>query len=174
VIFSNAIQNYDDTDLPSLQEFVSSLESCRTISEGADKLYKMCNLFLRVAKLYLQAKKQDPSSQLHAYTTSSPNYYTTTDGTQFDLNAMSQFDPYLSALGLMPNSTWPTASFAGLSDGLNPYLQGQDAAANPGLDMPGMGQSGGGQNPVQDWFSGSRYLMNMMEAGEDSQMSDPY
>jgi hypothetical protein len=171
VIFCNAIQNYDDTDLNSLQAFVESLESCRTISEGADKLYKMCHLFLRISKLYLQAKMGDISTKSQAYQTNDPSYYTTQDGTQIDLSSMSSFDPYLSALGLMPNSAWPSTSFAGLSDGLNPYLQGdgQDMGGNP---FPGMGQAGGNQNSVQDWFSGSRYLMNMMEAGDDSQMLD--
>lgn len=115
---------------------------------------------------------QDSATQSPAYTPNNSNYYTTVDGTQLDLSSMSQFDPYLSALGLMPNSAWPTAGFAGLSDGLNPYLQGQDSSANSGLDMPGMGHSGGGQNSVQDFFSGSRYLMNMMEVGDDSQMPD--
>lgn len=172
VIFCNAIQNNDATDLASLHNFVASLESCRTVSEGADKLYKMCHLFLRVAKLYLQAKTQDPTVQSQTFPPSQPTYYTATDGTQFDLNSMSQFDPYLSALGLMPNQAWPMTSFAGLSDGLDTYTQGQGVSGTPGLDMPGMGQSGAGQNSVQDWFSGSRYLMNMMEAGDDSQMPD--
>jgi hypothetical protein len=172
VIFCNAIQNYDNTDFDSLQDFVASLESCRTISEGADKLYKMCRLFLQIARFYLQAKQQDSTTQPQAYTTSGPDYYTTTDGTQLDLNAMSSFNPYLSALGLMPNDTWSSESFAGLSDGLNPYLQAQAGVVNAGPDFPGMGSSGGGQNLTQDWFSGSRYLMNMMEAGDDLVMPD--
>lgn len=172
MIFCNAIQNYDEADLESLQAFVASLESCRTISEGADKLYKMCHLFLRVAGYYLQAKEQDRTAQSQAYTPSNSNYYTPTDGTQLNLDDMSSFDPYLSALGLMPSAAWPPASFAGLSDGLNPYLQGHDMTVNPGPDLPGMGFSGGGQNFTQDWFSGSRYLMNMMEVGDDLQMPD--
>lgn len=172
MIFCNTIQNYDITDFDSLQGFVASLESCRTLSEGANKLYKMCHLFLKVAKLYLQAKQQDPAAQPQAYTANDPNYYTTIDGTQLDINAMSSFNPYLSALGLMPNDAWSSANFAGLSDGLNPYLQGQDMGASAVPDLPGMGVSGGGQNFTQDWFSGSRYLMNMMEVGDDLAMPD--
>lgn len=171
MVFCNALQNNDTTDIASLQDFVSSLESCRTLSEGADKLYRMCNLFCQVAKLYLQARMQDSTTHSQAYTSSNSNYYTTVDGTQLDLSSMSQFDPYLSALGLMPNTVWPP-TIAGLSDNLNPYLQGHGpSVAAQGPDMPGMGHSSG-VNSVQDWFSGSRYLMNMMEVGDDSQMPD--
>jgi hypothetical protein len=174
VIFCNAIQNTDPTDLPSLQDFVTSLESCRTLSEGANKLYKMCHLFLRVAKLYLQAKTQDNTYQSQAYHSDQPRYYTTADGSQLDLNSMTQFDPYLSALGLMPNSAWPIASFATPQDAANldAYSHSQGLGGFSGPDVSGIGLPGGVQNSVQDWFSGSRYLMNLMEAGDDSQMPD--
>ena len=178
VIFCNAIQKADSSDLGSLSDFVSSLESCRTISEGADKLYKMCHLFLQVAKLYIQAKKQDTAttSRPPSFSQSQPSYYTTTDGTQLDLNAMKEFDPYLSALGLVPNAAWPMTEFSNdlPLPGMNTFAQSQGAAGFAGLDAPGMGlgPSSGGQNLIQDWFSGSRYLMNLMEAGDDLQMPD--
>lgn len=136
----------------------------------------MCRLFLQVAKFYLQAKQHDSAAQSQVYSTNTANYYTPTDGTQLDSNTLSLFNPYLSALGIMPNSTWSSEGFAGLSHDLNPYLQGhvpgQGAEFNLGPDLPGMGHSGGGQNYTQDWFSGSRYLMNMMEAGDDLDMPD--
>jgi hypothetical protein len=180
VIFCNSIQRADASDLSSLSDFVSSLESCRTISEGADKLYKMCHLFLQVAKLYLMAKTQDaaPSQTQNIASGNQPDYYTTTDGTQLDLNAMAQFDPYLSALGLMPDSAWPMAgnynSNAPTSADMNAYPQGQTLDNGMG-NVPmglGFGPPRGNHNPVQDWFSGSRYLMNLMEAGDDLQMPD--
>ncbi|KAJ8104432.1 hypothetical protein OPT61_g10757 [Boeremia exigua] len=42
------------------------------------------------------------------------------------------------------------------------------------FDAAGMGYEGFsiGQNTVQDWFSGSRYLMNFMDSGTDIQMPD--
>jgi hypothetical protein len=172
VIFCHIIQSTDSTDLPSLQNFVSSLESCRMLTEGADKLYKMCHLFLQVAKLYLQAKTHD-TPQTQALSPSQTDYYTTDKG-QFDLNSMTEFDSYLSALGLMPNSAWPMANFSTsqASESFNAYSQGQGVAGAAGLDMSGMGLPDGGQNSLQDWFSGSRYLMNMMEASDDTQMPD--
>jgi hypothetical protein len=173
VIFCNAIQNTDSTDLTSLQDFVESLESCRTLTEGADKLYKMCHLFLQVAKLYLQAKTYD-TTQTQTYSPNQADYYTTNNKIQFDPNPITQFDPYLSALGLMPNSAWPMANYSTpqASDSFDAYSQGLGGVGAAGLDMSGMGLSGGAPNQVQDWFSGSRYLMNMMEASDDLQMPD--
>ncbi|KAI8941699.1 hypothetical protein NX059_002908 [Plenodomus lindquistii] len=184
VIFCHVIQKNELSDLNSLFDFVGSLESCRTISEGADKLYKMCHMFSQIAKLYVQAKTQETRSREQtAARTSQPNYYTTTDGTQLDLNAMNSFDPYLSALGLMPNWAWPTTGAPNVSgqyeatpnpSGMNMFTQGQDMSGAQGTIAAslGFGPPGGPQNAVQDWFSGSRYLMNLMEAGDDLQMPD--
>ncbi|KAH4052515.1 hypothetical protein HBI75_138870 [Parastagonospora nodorum] len=173
VIVCNLIQNTDFTDVPSLEDFVKSLEACRSLSEGADKLYKMCNLFLRVAKLYLQAKSQDNTTLSQTYSQSQPSYYNSADGSQFDPNYMTDFDPYLSALGLMPNSAWPMSNYGtAQAEGFETYTQSQNVGGVTGLEVPGMGLPGGGQHPVQDWFSGSRYLMGRMEAGDDLQMPD--
>lgn len=103
-----------------------------------------------------------------------PNYYTTTDGAQLDLSTMTQFDPYLSALGLVPNSAWPMTGYAPpMPTTMDPYANIQPASSVPAVETFGGGYlSNGAQNSVQDWFSGSRYLMNLMEAGDDLQMPD--
>ncbi|KAF2193182.1 hypothetical protein K469DRAFT_730100 [Zopfia rhizophila CBS 207.26] len=161
VVFCNAISQCDPSDLSFLSEFVSSLESCRTVSEGTDKLYKMCHTFFQVAKLYVEAKTKDAQQQAQQ----EGQYFVTADGEQnLDLSAMTQFDPFLSALGLVPNSAWPMATFP-------PATSGQDASAGfqgakGGFDSLPMGNV----NTVQDWFSGSRYIMGLME--EDINMLD--
>jgi hypothetical protein len=183
VLFCNAIQKADPSDLNSLSEFVTSLESCRTISEGADKLYKMCSIFTLVAKLYIQAKTQDGATQSQNIAQrSQPNYYTTSAEPQVDVNTMASFDPYLSALGLMPNSAWPMTGYSEgtPSTGMDATSfghGGQGFGAALGSDAPGLGPGFGppggfNQNSMQDWFSGSRFLMNLMEAGDDLQMPD--
>lgn len=181
VIFCNAIQNADSSDLLSLSEFVTSLESCRTISEGADKLYKMCRLFLQIVKLYIQAKSQDAptvaASQAQPYVQGNQqSYYSAADDTALELNAMTQFDPYLSALGLMPNAGWPVTGFSNIppSGAVDSFSPDHGIGVRAGFDAPalGFGPSGGNQNSIQEWFSGSRYLMNVMEAGDDLQMPD--
>ncbi|KAI4649201.1 hypothetical protein J4E93_003515 [Alternaria ventricosa] len=180
VIFCHSIQKADtldvEPDLNSLADFVASLESCRTISEGADKLYKMCHLFLRVARLYVTAKKQDAASRSRGVMqTNQSGYYTTVDGTQLDLSAMAQFDPYLNALGLMPDTAWPT-TYPNASTASTTTAFGQGEAMNNmeavGSSGFGFGASQGNSNPMQEWFSGSRYLMNLMEPGDDLQMPD--
>jgi hypothetical protein len=164
-------------DLQSLSEFVTSLESCRTISEGADKLYRMCHLFLRVARFYVMAKAQDAASRSYsAAQNNQPNYYTA-DGTQLDLNAMSQFDPYLNALGLLPDSAWSVNDYnmsAAGQGGMQAFPQDQTMGntLNQGQMGLGFGPSGGIHNSMQDWYSGSIYLMNLMEPGDDLQMPD--
>ena len=153
--------------------FVLSLESCRALSEGADKMYKMCHLFLQVAKLYVETRTKETEAQRRS---SAPEgVYTTADGQTLDLSTMTQFDPYLSALGLMPNSAWPMASY---DPSMGP--QGADGFgafdgttgttypfAPPGMTTPA---ATGNQNSLQDWFSGSRYIMGLME--EDILMPD--
>lgn len=174
VIFCYAISTCSHSDLASLSDFVFSLESCRTVSEGADKLYKLCHLFLQVAKLYVEAKTKEAASEHATPSTNrsnpahsgarngSGNYYVTEDGQQLDLDGVNQFDPYLSALGLVPNAAWPMATLTPIQPGLESFHQPQG--------MEGGGGVSGNQNSVQDWFSGSRYIMGLLE--EDINMPD--
>jgi hypothetical protein len=47
-----------------------------------------------------------------------------------------------------------------------------DNPTGPGLVGLGLRPPLANHNPMQDWFSGSRYLMNLMEGGDDLQMPD--
>ncbi|KAF2736701.1 hypothetical protein EJ04DRAFT_510814 [Polyplosphaeria fusca] len=162
VLFCNAVQTSNHFDLAQLADFVVSLESCRTMSEGADKLYRMCHLFLRVAKLYIEARSKEVEvahARPHTALGSQSSGYTTASaapGTA-NMSAPTQFDPYLSALGLVPNSAWPMATFS----------MPQSPEGYQGVDLAGLG---GNQNTVQDWYSGSRYILGLME--DDIQMPD--
>lgn len=124
------------------------------------------------------AKKQDAALRSLNFTQSTqPGYYSTADAAQLDLNAMSQFDPYLNALGLLPNSTWPVADYnmsTGDPGGMQSFSQDQATGNNTNISQTdlGFGPSGVNHNAMQDWFSGSIYLMNLMEPGDDMQMPD--
>ena len=160
VLFCYSISNSSHSDIAILSDFVLSLESCRTVSEGADKLYKMCHLFLQVAKLYMEAKtKEAAATPRPSSAQSNPSLFVSADGQKLEFNGANEFDPYLSALGLVPNAAWPmtTTSYAADQVGLENFSQAAD-----GLPM--------NHNSVQDWFSGSRYIMNLME--EDITMPD--
>lgn len=175
VLFCNAIQRADPTDLNSLTDFVTTLESCRTVSEGADKLYKMCLLFLKVARFYIQAKRQEgKTGNVPSFSGSGQNY-TTTPST-LDFSTVAQFDPHLNALGLVSNPAWSTAEYAsGLpSQGQGFYAPetGLDGALGYGGSGVSYAATGASHNSIQDWFSGSRYLINFMDVGNDLQMPD--
>lgn len=121
----------------------------------------MCNIFLHVAKLYIEAKTKEAAEQRQNSQGSGFYPAASSDQAADDMTAMNQFDPYLSALGLMPNSAWPMAnSFPAMPPGMEAF-QGLDGAASAGY---------GAQNTVQDWFSGSRYIMGLME--DDINMPD--
>lgn len=157
VIFCNAVLHCDPSDLNTLSEFVVSLESSRTVSEGADKLYKMCHLFLRVAKLYVETKTKEAATvrRSPSLTTEGGFYRQGTANLTIDMNTMTQFDPYLSALGLLPNSAWPASGY--------PPIRSE-------TETETLAQGRFDPSISQDWFSGSRYLMNLME--DDIQMPD--
>ncbi|KAF1976609.1 fungal-specific transcription factor domain-containing protein [Bimuria novae-zelandiae CBS 107.79] len=169
VIFCHAVLDCNPSDLNSLSEFVISLESCRTVSEGADRLYKMCHLFLQVARLYVEAKTKEAASVPTSTSDTNHGGYYPQDSS-ISLNTMTQFDPYLSALGLMPNAaSWSMSTLPspGIANGMEGFLAGSfDANVAPSGSVMGAG------NPtnVQNWFSGSRYLLNLME--DDIQMPD--
>ena len=135
----------------------------------------MCHLFLQIAKLYIQAKTQDAPANSKS-TRAQPSYYGDINEPQVGVNAMTQFDPYLSALGLVSGSAWPMSAMSNAPAPANmeAYPQAQDMGSFLNSEAAGanFGVPGGGYNSVQDWFSGSRYLMNLMEAGDDLQMPD--
>ena len=156
VLFCNAISCNDRSDLQTLSDFVASLESCRTLSEGADKLYKLCHVFLQIAKLYVEARERERGNQMYPKT-SNGQYYNV-NAQNYDVSALEQFDPYLSALGLAPNAVWPMSNIPPTTG-----VEDPSAASFPpgtGFDM--------NPNALQDWFSGSRYIMGLME--EDMNM----
>ncbi|KAJ4992047.1 fungal specific transcription factor domain protein [Stagonosporopsis vannaccii] len=177
VLFSNAISKADPTDLKSLTEFVTSLESCRAVSEGAEKLYKMCLLFLKVAGFYIQAKNQERQTAQMSFSGSGPSYTNTAAaGTPIDLSTVAQFGPHLSALGFVSNTAW---SSAGYDSGLATEGQGfyaPDLGLSNAMGFDGSGVSyetmGASHNSIQEWFAGSRYLNNFMDVGNDLQMPD--
>ena len=85
----------------------------RQVSEGIDRFYTLCSMFYQIAEAYISAKSQEA--------------------------VMSEFDDYLSTLGLMPQN-------GGLDNGYS--VTGQDVM------MPGN---------YQDWYSGNVSLYGLIE-----------
>lgn len=121
----------------------------------------MCQLFLSVAKLYVAAKSKEGADTAHSHSTmNGQGFYTTANGEQFDYTGANQIDPYLSALGLVPNTTFDMQGYPSMQSGLDSFA--------PAMSGPSVGDQN--QNPVQHWFSGSRYIMGLME--DDLNMPD--
>jgi hypothetical protein len=83
VIFCHIIETANVEDLNRLRDFIESLQSVCTVSEGVEKLHRLFQVLYNVASLYLEAKVQQQQDQ--------------------DMTPIgNEFDVYLSALGLMP------------------------------------------------------------------------
>ncbi|KAF2279258.1 uncharacterized protein EI97DRAFT_455527 [Westerdykella ornata] len=163
VLFCNAISTCSHADLKTLSDFVDTLESCRFVSEGAQRLWKMCQNFLLVARLYLEAKSKEHPVSIGVPVTASlgaPAVHTFTTGEQIDYRSLTQIDPYLSALGLEPTVDWPLLDPSAGNTGFGHAPSAVDAN----------GFSIGNHQSLEDWFSGSRYIMGLMET--DNSMID--
>lgn len=80
VLFTHVINGHDNgqVDLALLNDFVESLRPARQVSEGIDRFYTLCLKFYQIAEAYISAKNQEM--------------------------VMSEFDNYLSTLGMMPQN----------------------------------------------------------------------
>ncbi|CAN9152033.1 unnamed protein product [Alternaria alternata] len=178
VLFSNAIQQTDPTDLKSLADFVTTLESCREFSAGAEKLYKMCLLFSKVAGFYIQAKIQErQNAQMPSFSSSEQGYINAINAdAPIDLDTIAQFGPHLSALGFVSDPMWSTAEHApGMTtqgqDFYVPELEVDNVSGSDGLGTR-YDTEGVSHNSIQDWFAGSRYLNGFIDTGIDMQMPE--
>jgi hypothetical protein len=148
-ILCNAIQTGDSSDLASLNDFVQNLESCRNLSDGAGRLYQMCQLLLHVVKPYFRLKINDiilqsqPGAQMGQYHAAPPD-------------TISSFIPYFSALELMPSN------FVDL--GSNGNSSWREEGSKLAIETD--------QEFIQNWFKRSRNLMTLMKIGYDLQMPD--
>jgi hypothetical protein len=111
----------------------------------------MCQLFLLVAKLCVEARSQERANSVRTGATPAPGFYPEGNVEPFDYSGLNQIDPYLSALGLVPNASGPL-------EGLPPMQNGAEYLPQ---EMPTFGDAT--QSSLQNWFSGSRYIMGLME-----------
>ncbi|KAL1846197.1 putative pyridoxal kinase [Paecilomyces lecythidis] len=141
VVFCQAIAVADLSDLKLLGEFVSSLQPVSEVSEATEKLYRLCQVFHRVAELYIDAKiKRNSNMHIHQDASVSGT------NTMYPVN---DFDPYLSALGF--------TSAGGMSSFPN---SGISAGEMPPSEYDGMAASGS----LGDWFAGNLNIMALLEA----------
>ena len=115
-----------NTALQLLAGFVATLQSLSHLSEGAAKLYSLCDVFQKVADLYVQAKTQE------ATRIAMTRMNSVQPAMDFMQPAMDDIDEYLSVIGFAPPVT---ESFPGASandrhldaDYLNDWFNGNSS-----------------------------------------------
>lgn len=124
-------------------------------------------MFFQVAKLYVEAKEKENQRNNHLYPGDDAQFYDA-DPNALDMSTLEQFDPYLTALGFAPNSTWPMGQVPLNGNGLGGAagtgeIEGVDNVMGntASVGFPAVGFENA--NPLQNWFSGSRYIMGLME-----------
>ncbi|KAF4464017.1 fungal specific transcription factor domain [Fusarium albosuccineum] len=111
-VFCNVIANphTTDDDLELLEDFVASVKPARRLSEGVEKFYQLCSVFLKVAQTYVRAKaRQDAKA-------SSPS-----SGTLTLEPETGAFDDYLSTLGFLAPQAIQNDPMSEYSTGHNPH-----------------------------------------------------
>ncbi|EEP80772.1 predicted protein [Uncinocarpus reesii 1704] len=140
VTFCHTISSGDMDDLRLLEEVATSLQAAGGLSEGAERLYRLCMVFYQVAKVYVDAKLQEAenANETSAY---QPATY-----------PGEEFDSYLNALGLGPS--------------LAPYMpRGVTGAGNNNSEgtMPDFFDVDMAQS-LEDWYLGNRHMMGLLES----------
>jgi len=137
VTFCHIIANPTTTheDLALLASFVKALEALSHLSDGVTKLHRLCDVFQKVAELYVHAKAQEASrSTVPANTNMLP-------ATGSMEPAINDIDDYLSTIGFAPPV--PTAMNGSTTDtSIDQYF---DA------------------DYLNEWFSGNSSLMGLLE-----------
>ena len=115
VTFCHVIANPTDAsdDLRLLADFVATLQSLSHLSEGVSKLCRLCDVFQKVADLYVQAKAQEATRITLQNNSAAP---TTQPSMQ---PAINDIDGYLSAIGFAPPATENFANNATGNEQLN-------------------------------------------------------
>ncbi|KAK5166583.1 uncharacterized protein LTR77_008126 [Saxophila tyrrhenica] len=156
VVFGHIIAHPFNThdDLQLLADWVETLKQLRRFSGGMVKLHKLCDIFCKVAALYVRAKGNEtstirstngawvvnadshmlaPQYQDHAYNNAATMDF---DSDWIGQPAVNDIDQYLSTFGLAPTGT-----------------------AN------GYGMSGGDFDPsfLNDWYQANGSLMGFLE-----------
>ncbi|KAJ3549170.1 hypothetical protein NM208_g641 [Fusarium decemcellulare] len=135
-VFCHVIANPHTTsdDLELLEDFVASVKPARRLSEGVEKFYQLCSVFLKIAQTYVRAKaRQDAKAP-------SPSPGTLT--LEPDLGA---FDDYLSSLGFLAPPAIQHGPMSEYSTGNNPH------------------QPLFGTNSLLDPYSGNISLYNLLD-----------
>lgn len=152
------IATSDNNDLVLLEEFVASLRPLCEFSQAVDRLHNICSVLGCVARLYVETKSRGRASQ------------------DKELASVGQeFDAYLSALGLAPNTmmansqayTQPDMPLMQMESNNAPLQENEmsfpmsqsQRQTQDSMPIPELSQAA----QLGNWFSGNQYMMGLME-----------
>lgn len=150
VIFCHIIETQSTGDLAMLGDFLQTLQPARGTSGAIEKMFLVCDVFHRVAKLFIGAAARDPGFS---------NPTTPDQPTQTQLR--KELDPFMTRIGI--NNTYD-AGFNGAS--LDPYTS--SAQLNATFDMNAFAPGGGNMG---EWFSEDQLITTLL--GNDFNFMDP-
>ena len=115
VTFCHIIANPTNAsdDLRLLADFVATLQSLSNLSEGVAKLCRLCDVFQKVADLYVQAKAQEATRMTLQNNSAAPPSQPSMQP------AINDIDGYLSTIGFAPPVAENSASNATGTDQLD-------------------------------------------------------
>ena len=147
VVFCNVISGSDMTDLKLLEEFTLSLESSRQASEATEKLFLVCDVFCRVAQLYVSASGVDAEDSNAAVDNTSMPFPSSQNSNASSTQqlARAELDPYLNKLGFFGASgddSGVVVSVDGMMEGLEGFTRG---------------------GTLGEWFSGNQFISSLLE-----------
>ena len=148
VIFCHIIETQSTSDLAMLGDFLQTLQPARGKSSAIEKMFLVCDVFHRVAKLFIGAAARDPNFS---------NPTTPDQPTQTQLR--KELDPFMTRIGI--NNAYD-AGFNGA--GFDTYAG--SAQPNAGFDMNAFPSGNMGE-----WYSEDQLITTLL--GNDFNFMDP-
>lgn len=147
VIFCHIIETQSPSDLAMLENFLQTMQPARGTSSAIEKMYLVCDVFHRVAKLFIGAAARDPSFS---------NPTTPDHPTQTQLR--KELDPFMTRIGI--NNAYDAGFNA---TNFDPYTPSDDTMYDMNTFIPG-GNMG-------EWYSKDQLITTLL--GNDFNFMDP-
>ena len=141
VLFCHTITASSLDDLKLLEDVSDSLQAAGKISEGADRLYRLCVVFYQVAKVYVDAQLKELECANTSVDISYPY-----PGTEFD--------SFFTALGFVPPQPPPPSR----------GMESNSISAGPGDVHAQQPEGFEMEQTLEGWFTGSQYIMGLLES----------
>lgn len=149
VIFCHIIETQSTSDLAMLGDFLETLQPARGTSSAIEKMFLVCDVFHRVAKLFIGAAARNPNFS---------NPTTPDQSTQTQLR--KELDPFMTRIGI--NNAYD-AGFGGNEFG----TYATSTQPNATYDMNAFATTGN----MGEWFSEDQLITTLL--GNDFNFMDP-